>query len=352
MFEALRHRRVLSIMPTYQCTAACRDCGTFSNPRPGQPWLDPAHIMRAIDEAANGGYVGVVFTGGEATLALDTVLEGIQKARRLGLGTRLVTNASWATTEEQAFDLMHALAGAGLDEINFSTGDEHIRFVSLENVIRAIAAALRNNLRSICVVLELTQQATVTQGDIVSHPLFEAATRDFPTHLVRIFQSPWMPMSATRTHRYPKAMLLSRENIATKPGCGSCLSTTTLQADGRIAACCGLGMRAIPELQLGHITSTTLADADADASNDFLKRWIRLEGPERILAWAAEKDSSIEWEYMYAHKCQACIRLYKDAKVRTVIRNHYEEKIADIVFGEFLLSHYDHRRSDDEFTFE
>lgn len=328
-------------MPTYQCTAACRDCGTFSNPSKNQPWLDPEDVFRAINQAAASGYSGVVFTGGEATLALDTVLQGVRQAHVLGLPTRLVTNASWANGREAADKLMGQLAAAGLDEINFSTGDEHVRFIPVTNVIRAIGAALRHNLRSICVMIEVTREARISEADLTTHPLFLDETADLPIRRVRYFQSPWMPISHGRTHSYAKELLLSRENVSLKPGCTSCLSTTTLQADGRIAACCGLGMRVIPELQIGHIASTSLAEADARASDDLLKRWIRLEGPEKILAWAAEKDSSIEWENKYAHKCQACLRLYKDPKVRATIREHANEKLGDIVFGEFLLSYYD-----------
>jgi hypothetical protein len=68
---------------------------------------------------------------------------------------------------------------------------------------------------------------------------------------------------------------------------------------------------------------------------DLLKRWIRMEGPERIVAWAATKDTSIEWEGMYAHRCQACLRLYKDPAIRDVVAEHFMEKMPDLIFGEF-----------------
>ena len=43
---------------------------------------------------------------------------------------------------------------------------------------------------------------------------------------------------------------------------------------------------------------------------------------------------------MYGHKCQACIRLYKDEKVRNIIREHHKEKIADVFFAEWLIYSY------------
>ena len=41
---------------------------------------------------------------------------------------------------------------------------------------------------------------------------------------------------------------------------------------------------------------------------------------------------------MYAHRCQACLRLYQDPVVRTVVSHSYEEKVADVMFGEWLLT--------------
>jgi hypothetical protein len=110
-----------------------------------------------------------------------------------------------------------------------------------------------------------------------------------------------------------------------------------VQADGEISPCCGLGIRFVSELRIGNIRDTTLEQADRRASEDFLKRWIHVEGPERILAWAAAHDPSIEWENRYAHRCQACIRLYKDPKVRRVIADRHEEKMASVDAAEAVL---------------
>jgi hypothetical protein len=68
-------------------------------------------------------------------------------------------------------------------------------------------------------------------------------------------------------------------------------------------------------------------EAAEAANEDFLKRWIRIEGPEKILAWAADLDPSIEWENQYAHRCQACRRIYADDRVKAVIREHHGAKI-------------------------
>jgi len=155
--------------------------------------------------------------------------------------------------------------------------------------------------------------------------------------LVKFSESPWMPLNPAKKENYPPGMAIDRNNLAKVRGCDSVIQTITVQADGRIGACCGLGMRLVPELQVGRIGEISLTEGFSEAEDDLLKRWIRAEGPERILAWAAEKDPSIKWEGMYAHRCQACIRLYRDPAVRRIIADQYIEKIPDIVFREFLL---------------
>jgi hypothetical protein len=230
-----------------------------------------------------------------------------------------------------------------LNEINFSTGDEHSRFVSLDNVIRATRAALEAGL-VVAIMVETVRDRRTTKETIEDHPEFRQLVEAFPVARSILIESPWMPLSPTQVQEYPPGTAIDRSTLAMCRGCDSVLSTTTVEADGSIRACCGIGMRQIPELRIGHITEVTLAEADHIASDDFLKRWIRVEGPERILAWASSYDPDIKWEGMYAHRCQACHRLYKDSRVREVIAKRHEEKIADVLFHEWLLFHYEGNR--------
>ncbi|MER7959842.1 hypothetical protein [Streptomyces sp. NPDC096030] len=104
------------------------------------------------------------------------------------------------------------------------------------------------------------------------------------------------------------------------------LRTYTVQADGRVASCCGLGMRSIPELSVSTVDEEGfLARAVERSESDLLKLWIHTLGPDRVLQWAAGKDPEIRWEGMYGHHCQTCQRLYKDPRVRSVIAEHGRE---------------------------
>jgi len=171
-------------------------------------------------------------------------------------------------------------------------------------------------------------------------PAFRDLISDEDADRITFSESPWMPLDDKQLADYPKDLAANSQNIGRRLGCDSVINTTTIMADGRIMACCGLGTLTVPELAIGHVSRDSLAATRDRAESDFLKRWIRNEGPERILMWAADKDSTIQWENQYAHRCQACKRLYTDPKVRAVIRQHYHEKILDVLYSEWLLHNF------------
>lgn len=324
-----RGAKTLSIMPTFTCTAACTNCGTLSSPQERTNLALPA-ILDAITEAKQLGFKVVVFTGGETTLRWRDLLAAIRHATDLALWTRIVTNAHWATSLARADGLLGTLIDHGLCEINYSTGDEHARFVPLERVVFATVAAARRRFRT-HVVVELRGERQVTRATLEEAALLATLTPD-ERSMVTINESSWMPIDPTDVETYPPGVAITRDNLHRTKGCRGLLSAYTLQADARIGACCGLGLRVIPELNVATTADDhPLTRAIDEAESDLLKLWIHYSGPFRILAWAAEKDPTIEWEGAYAHPCQACQRVYRDPKVGNVLKDHVVEIEGDVV---------------------
>ncbi len=167
--------RTLSVMLTYACPAACKDCGTVSSPN-DKNHVDLPTIISAIDQAAELKFANVVFTGGEATVRWDDLLTSIRHARQKSLKTRLVTNAHWATSDEEALRRVRLLIDSGLDEINYSTGDEHVRFIPLDNVARAIVAGLTQAM-TVTVMIELRSERSITRRSSSIIRLFKPCRR-------------------------------------------------------------------------------------------------------------------------------------------------------------------------------
>jgi hypothetical protein len=335
---AARQRpKILSVMPTRQCTAQCNHCGTFSSPH-AKIRLDEETITNAITRSKSLGFEVVVFTGGEATLVGDALLKYIELSTTLGMITRLVTNGHWAVNEQKAEAYVQQLSNAGLVEINFSTGDEHVRFVELDNVVRGAIASLKANFTT-AIMIELTRNRTITRQVVESNPLFQSHQGCDASPTILINESPWMSLDPRESLEYPDGIAVDKSNVHLCRGCDSVLSTLTIQSDGSTYACCGLGMTTIPELRLGDAKNGDLSSMSTQGNDDFLKHWLSVEGPERIIAWAASLEPDIEWEGMYAHRCQACIRLYKDPTIRKVIRENFEEKVPEVVALDWLLYH-------------
>lgn len=131
----------LSLITTHICTSSCPNCCFNCSPTPlNKNKMTCDEMKKYIIQSLNAypSIKMVIFTGGECTLLKDDLLDAIQFASMHNLTTRIVTNAHWAKTDESAINVINALIESGLTEINFSTGDEHIKFVPLEQVIRAI----------------------------------------------------------------------------------------------------------------------------------------------------------------------------------------------------------------------
>ena len=141
-----------------------------------------------------------------------------------------------------------------------------------------------------------------------------------------------MPLDPGELETYPEGLAASPLNLKGHMACDNVLQTYTVQADGKIGSCCGIGMRLIPELNVTTVDQPDFLRAAIDeAESDYLKLWIRYKGPEQVLSWAASKDPTIAWEGRYAHRCQACARVYRDPSVAQVIREHHREMIAEII---------------------
>ncbi|WP_444846658.1 radical SAM protein [Duganella caerulea] len=338
ILDPLPNPKILSLLMTLQCTAECKHCGTLSSPRvKGRLAADVARDL--IRQAKALDYDSVVFTGGEPTLYGKELFELIEFADSLSLPTRIVTNGHWAKNLEAAREQTHRFKQAGLKEINFSTGDEHVKFVDINQIIWGIKAALMAGM-PVAVMIEVVSGNSVTKSSLLAEPLLCQLISTAELELITFSESPWMPLDEKQLEHYPEGLATNAANISRRLGCDSVINTTTVLADGKIMACCGLGTRTIPELEIGSVFEDTLATVRQRAESDFLKRWIRNEGPERILQWAATKDSGIKWEDQYAHRCQACKRLYTDPAVRAAIRAHHEEKILDVLFSEYYLYNF------------
>jgi len=102
----------LHFLLTYQCTHQCDHCFTWGSPwQHGAMTLDDVRaFLRQAKET--GSITRIAFEGGEPFLYYPILLAGTREAAALGFEVSIVTNAFWATSDEDAAAWLRPFAGA------------------------------------------------------------------------------------------------------------------------------------------------------------------------------------------------------------------------------------------------
>ncbi len=131
----------LALVYTLKCNARCRHCGFNCSPTANSK-IDIKKAEGYIRKAADIDEVKrIVFTGGEPLLYHEEICRLIAYTTKLGMTSRIVTNAFWAKSKAVAKDIVKELTDSGLTNINFSADMFHQEYVNCKNVENAIEAS-------------------------------------------------------------------------------------------------------------------------------------------------------------------------------------------------------------------
>jgi hypothetical protein len=129
---------------TYSCNFECDHCFLFCGPRAGGTFTT-ARLRQALGQIeALGTVKSIYFEGGEPFLYYPLLLEGIRLSRERGFSVGVVTNAYWATAEEDAGLWLKNLLELGLNDLNVS--DDEFHSLEKENSPGKIAASAARSL--------------------------------------------------------------------------------------------------------------------------------------------------------------------------------------------------------------
>lgn len=312
----------LTVLCTYRCTAACKQCCFESSPSV-EGRLPRQVILDRISEA-NREFPSlrlVVFSGGEATLLKDDLYAAVAHATSLGLFTRIVSNGSWGKTVPTAERVARSLKEAGLFELNISTGKDHQDWVPATSVINAARAALDQGIQTLI---------TVEADDAENSRLVEINRADALQGHIRsgslsVQSNYWMPFQSDAEER-----LQTPDPHMLRSGCNQIFGIVVVTPHDNLSACCGLTLEHIPEMRLGRLDGTNLGQLYRDQVNDFLKFWIHVEGPYAIIERVLGPDSKDVLEGV-VHVCQACVLMHQNEKVKQAIVQQAEQLIPEIM---------------------
>ncbi len=138
---------------SYKCDSECDHCFVYSSPQAKGTFS--LHQMKTVfDELPKIGTIEwVYFEGGEPFLFYPLMYEGIKTARSMGLKTGIVTNAYWATSEEDAELWLRPLRDLGVSHISISDDSFHHEDKEASPAKHALNAANRLGISSgpICI---------------------------------------------------------------------------------------------------------------------------------------------------------------------------------------------------------
>ncbi|QSQ15718.1 radical SAM protein [Myxococcus landrumensis] len=324
--------QVVTILPTYQCTAACKECCFECTPHV-KGRIPRERLMRYIDEAIESVPTLrlLVFSGGECFLLGKDLDDAIAKASAKGLRTRVVTNGYWAVSPEAASKRLQRLKDAGLDELNISSGDDHLEYVPFERVVNGLIAGAELKIVSL-VSVEGFENSKFKVEDVFNHPRIRDYLAAHPgSPYLQVFKNVWMPFHQDRELEHRDATYRTPERLGLNGGCTNVLYNMVITPDESLASCCGLTMEHIPEMKLGKLGENPMAKLVDQGMNDFLKRWIWLDGPEAIMAFVHKMDPAVPLPSRNVHPCETCAQFYLNPRAREVVRQHWREVRDDVL---------------------
>lgn len=249
-----RQTRTLTLIVTYQCTAACTDCCFGCTPQT-EGRLSREQIESAILEAKSSfpRLEVVVFTGGECFLLKKDLFDSIKLATCLGLKTRCVTNGYWGKNLPTAEKTVKQLVKAGLTEINISSGKDHQEWVPPQSVINAAKSLIEAKIRTVVTIEEDGKDDQYTKA-LLENPTILELKSTHP-HLFITQINTWMAFKPNAEYRDAK-----KAPTAALGPCTQIFRNIVITPHHMISACCGLTLEHIPEMNLGKAEPSTLRD--------------------------------------------------------------------------------------------
>ncbi len=317
---------LLSVFLDYRCNFACQHCSVGSSPKTIFPMPDDV-----LDAALSGvadvpSLRVVVFTGGEPTMRKGVLLASIARAKELGVITRIVTNAWWASTPEKADRWVGELRDAGLDELSTSWDDFHAPFAQFECVVNAVRAALAAGIR--VALATINDRDATYSGATVRAAIADAleTTVDEIDNLLFLVDDNPTPSGTAKDLDVSGMPNDSKLEI----GCREVVHTLSVHPDGSVKACCGHEQFYAPDLTIGNLREETFAAIAARAQQNLLYWMIHSVGPKRML-----EQLGVEGEYAsICHACGVLLHEHRDELMDYLAANRDDVFVRDILFSD------------------
>lgn len=249
----IKEPTIVTLLTTFKCTAKCRNCCFQCSPQASR-MMSLAEMKSWLDECFETfpSIRLVVFTGGECTLLGEDLVEAIKYVASKRKLTRIVTNGWWAKSYEIARKYIIKLKEAGLNEINFSSGDDHQEWVPFLQVRDAAVAALQCGIK--CAInIETHDHSKFNLNDYFEKDEeFASLCSDGCEKKHRIFieNGIWASMGKSSAKKITYESYKSKLDYK---GCANLFNNIPINPYGEVLSCCGITSEVNPYLRIGNI---------------------------------------------------------------------------------------------------
>lgn len=330
----LSHPRILTFITTNHCTSSCTNCCFQCKPEK-KDRLSINEMKGYIDQAKNlyPSITLIVLTGGECFTYGNNLSQLIEYAtKKYDLFVRIVTNAYWANTVEAARKLLKPYVEAGLKEINISTGDEHLEYVPFQNIKNACLASVEFGLVPL-VNIESREDKQFTSKDFIKDKQLRQLVFE---KKIEITNGVWISFKKEDKARVNNDMHLSYPHTR----CDNLFSSINIDPEHRMLACCGLTAKYSKYLDLRNLRNQPIKNLYENQFNDFLKIWLYVDGPHKILDFVSKYTENINPKlYNNLHDCQVCAIIFNNDICQYILRQHYKEVYSNIILKYNAINH-------------
>lgn len=266
----------------------------------------------------------LVLTGGECFTYGDSLAELIKYAStRHKMFVRIVTNAYWAPSTEKAIRRLSPYVEAGLNEINLSTGDDHLEFVPLTNIKNACLASVELGLSPL-VNIETRSDRLFSVNNFLKDNHLRKLVLD---KKVQVINGIWVSFKKEHNQQSKNPAHLTYPHTR----CNNLFNSINIDPEHRMLACCGLTAKYTKFLDLGNLKKKSIKSLFNKQFEDFLKIWIFTEGPHKILRFISKYAHINPEEFENLHDCQVCAIIFNNDTCQTILKEHYKEIYSNVI---------------------
>lgn len=296
----------LTFLYTRKCNLKCTHCALECSPQETEK-LEFDMVRKAIDEAEKLGINGIIFSGGEALLYFDEIVELIQKAHANKQKVTVVTNGMWSRSKSIVKSRVKKLKEAGADMLTISYDEFHKKGGARIDQIKNVIIACREAGISVH-VKRISQAVWNSKLDANSAEII----KELGTLNCKILTQMLEPYGLARKNYTGTDGQYIQKDMSTFARCND-IGVLTYYPNGDVFPCCSTAISMLAELRndnplrLGSIFENTVKELVARAQANFFIALLARTGSCGFKALSKQHPHDFEWPSELAHKCEFCI---------------------------------------------